>query len=195
MRRRFYCETDNAFINQMKISLALKQRKIFFYNTVNENSVMETMYYLHRLMEIDEAFGEKRPIEILINSNGGSCTDGLSLIALIESMISSGYKIITTNMGRAFSMGFMLAISGSERRCYNHARYMIHDVSTGTFGKLQQIQEDADETKIIRNMMYDIVCDKTNITKEQLIDWQEHKVDKFFSAEEALNLKITDKLV
>ena len=175
--------------------MAMKQRKIFFYDTVNESSVMETMYYLNRLMEVDETLGQKKPIEILINSNGGCCEDGLTLISLIESMIENGYHIITTNIGRAYSMGFMLAISGTERRAYKHARYMVHDVSTGTCGKAQQMREDLAETEVIREEIYDLICSHTSIPREDLISWQERKIDKYFSAKEAVDLGIADKIV
>ena len=190
-----YIAEKNNLIYQMRLSLALRQRKIFLYDMIDENSITETMYYLHRLMEADSISGEKKPIEILINSNGGYCYDGLSLISLIESMIDNGYNIITTNMGRAFSMGFMIAISGSERRSYRYSRYMFHDVSSGTYGKLELMEKDLEETKILRDMIYEITCKKTSLTKEQMADWQHHHIDKYFSSEEALEFHITDKIV
>lgn len=195
MNDEYIYQTENSLISQMRLSMAMKQRKIFFYDTVNENSVMETMYYLNRLMEVDKTIGQKKPIEILINSNGGCCEDGLSLISLIESMKDDGYHIITTNIGRAYSMGFMIAISGSERRAYRHARFMVHDVSTGTYGKVQQMREDIEETEVIRNEIYDLICKYTSIPREDLLSWQERKLDKYFSAKEAVELGIADSIV
>ena len=195
MNDDYIYQPENSLISQMRLSMAMKQRKIFFYDTVNESSVMETMYYLNRLMEVDETLGQKKPIEILINSNGGCCEDGLTLISLIESMIENGYHIITTNIGRAYSMGFMLAISGTERRAYRHARYMVHDVSTCTCGKAQQMREDLVETEVIREEIYDLICSHTSIPREDLISWQERKIDKYFSAKEAVDLGIADKIV
>ena len=79
----FCISEKNNLIYQMRLALALRQRKIFIYDDINEDSIIETMYYLHRLTELDEINGKKRPIEILINSNGGYCSDGLSLVSLI----------------------------------------------------------------------------------------------------------------
>ena len=33
------------------------------------------------------------------------------------------------------------------------------------------------------------------ITKEELLDWQSHHTDKYFSAEEAISKKIADKII
>ena len=191
----FCISEKNNLIYQMRLALALRQRKIFIYDDINEDSIIETMYYLHRLTELDEINGKKRPIEILINSNGGYCSDGLSLVSLIETMIENGYEIITTNMGRAYSMGFVIAISGSKRHSYRYARYMVHDVSAGTIGKLEDMKKEIEETERIRDVINNIICKKTGITKEELLDWQSHHTDKYFSAEEAVSKKITDKII
>ena len=54
----------------MRLSLALKQRKIFLKDYVTEDTIFECVYCLHRLMDIDNKVGTKEPIEIYINSNG-----------------------------------------------------------------------------------------------------------------------------
>lgn len=185
----------NILIYQMRLSLVLRQRKIYLYDYVDENSVFECLYYLNKLTEVDTISGTKEPIEILINSNGGSVYDGLTLISLIEQMKNNGYKIITTNIGRAFSMGFMISLCGSIRRSYKYSTYMVHDVSTMAYGKIQSIKEDLIESERLRNILYDIITKNTNLTISNLEEWHEKKIDKFFSAEESLSLKICDEIV
>lgn len=185
----------NMLINQMKLSLVLNQRKIFLYDEVTEDSVFECIYYLYKLMDIDNHTGEKSPIDIYINSNGGYVADGLTLISLIEHMKDMGYEINTINMGRAFSMGFVIAICGTHRKAYRYSRYMAHDGSAGCFGKIQEMEERLEENKQMSKIMFDIIIKYTSITSEQLNDWKERKLDKFFSAEELLELKGVDEIL
>lgn len=177
---------------QMKFSLALNQRKVFLYDSVRENSIFECIYYLNKLMYIDNMYGTKEPIEILINSNGGSVYDCLTLVSLIEHMKDIGYKIITTNIGRAFSAGFILSIIGSERRSYRFSSYMTHDISTFMYGKLQEIKEDTEEMERLKQLLNEIISKYTKITLKELEKWQERKLDKFFNTKEAFKLGITD---
>lgn len=185
----------NSLLPQMKTALAINQRKIFLYDEVNENSVFECIYYLNKLTDMDNRIGVKLPIDIMINTNGGYVYDGLTLISLIEQLIEDGYNIKTTNIGRAFSMGSIIAICGSERNAYRYSRYMIHDISSGTMGTLTQIHETVEELEHLRTTINDIILRKTKITSNMLEDWQNRKFDKFFNAQEALKYGLTDKII
>ena len=186
---------NNGVLMQMKANMALNQRKIFLYDGVDEDSIFECIYYLYRIIDIDEKLGEKRPVYIMVNSNGGNVYDCLTLISLIEKMKEDGYEIITVNMGRAFSAGFMISIVGSKRLAYRYSDYMVHDVSSFSYGKLQTMREDIEETERLRDKLYSIIVRYTNITREELEEWHIKKLDKFFNSEEALSLNIVDQVI
>lgn len=180
----------------LTVSLALQQRKILLYDDVNENSILEAIYLLHRLRDLDEKYSDtKRPIEIQINSNGGNVDDGLTLISLIESMKEEGYEIITTNIGRAYSMGFLISLCGSKRTAYRYAHYMYHDISYGLFGKHGDIVEYIETCKHFREIIKEIVCKYTTLKKEELDDINIKKQDKYFNVDEMLELKGVDEIV
>lgn len=191
----FELKSPNMLVPQMRLSLALNQRKIFLYDDVEEDSIFECIYYLNRIIDIDNRTGEKPPIDIFINSNGGSVYDCFSLISMIEKMKDDGYEIRTINAGKAFSAGFIISIVGSKRISYRYSSYMVHDVSTISKGSIQTIVEDIEESKRLREIINGIIYKYTNISKEDLENWQARKIDKFFSAKEALDLKITDEVM
>lgn len=185
--------SQNQFRPQMELSLVTNQRKIFINEDITEDSVFKYMYYLDKLVDLDnQRGGIKQPIELCINTNGGSVYDCFTLISKIEYMKDNGYHIITTNIGRAFSAGFLISICGSERRAYRLARYMYHDVSSGTFGKYYEMKESLEEVKILSEMISDIVCKYTNLTRENLQDINKYKLDRYYSASEILDLKGVD---
>lgn len=191
----FEAKPVNGMIPQMKLSLALNQRKVFLYDDVNEDSVFEMMYYFHKIMEIDKCLQEKPPIDFYISSNGGSAEEGFSLISLIEYMKDAGYVINTINIGKSYSMGFALSICGTNRYCYRYSRYMIHDVSSFVGGKLKTMEEDIEESKKFRLMYSNFVKKYTNISDDTLKLMVENKKDIFYNAEEALSLGIVDKII
>lgn len=190
-----YIKEFNGSSSQMKFSLAINQRKIFLYDEVGESSIFECIYYLNKLMYVDSMYGTKEPIEILINTNGGGVYDCLTLVSLIEHMKDIGYKIITTNIGKAFSAGFILSIIGSERKAYRFSSYMTHNISTFMYGQLQEIKEDSEEMERLKQSLNKIISKYTKITLKDLEKWQERKINKYFNSEEALKYGITDVIL
>jgi ATP-dependent Clp protease protease subunit len=178
-----------------QVSLSIPQRKIYLCDDIDDETAYQFLTYVNKLLEFDERMGTKQPIEILINSNGGSVEQGFSIISIIHNLEQSGYEVITTNIGAAYSMGFLIAICGTKRKCYKYSRYMVHDISSGAIGKRQAMIEDIDECNALMEIINSLIIEKTNLTEEQLKYWLERKQDKYFSPKDALELGIVDEIV
>lgn len=181
--------------DRMISQLAFQNRKLMVYDDVDDASMFRCIYTLMRIREADKKLGTKAPIEILINSCGGTVYDGLSLISLIENMKDDGYTIITTNMGYAFSMGFLISIVGSVRKSFRYATYLHHDMSSMNYGKLASMEEEINDMRVLRKRVDDIVLKYTKLTQADLDEINNKKLDKRFTAEEALALKICDEVL
>lgn len=181
--------------DRMLSNLAFQNRKILLYDNVKDDSIFRCIYTLMRIREADKSVGTKAPIEICINSNGGSVPDGLSLISLIESMKDEGYEITTTNMGYAYSMGFLISIVGTHRHAYRYADYLWHDISSISAGKTESMLEDIESLKKLRGVVNGIVKKYTKLTDEDLNDIYTHRLNKTYSVDEAKELKICDEVV
>ena len=178
---------------QMKFSMALNQRKIIINDEITSDISLEVLYYLTRIKELDEKLGEEKPpIEIYVDSVGGDAFAGFSIVDMIEQMKSDGYKIITINMAKAFSAGMMIALCGSTRKAFAKSRYMFHDVSSGTMGKSREMRESLEETEVIRDIYSNVIEKYSDIDAETIEYYIERKIDKFFSANEMLELKGVD---
>lgn len=95
---------------------------------------------------IDEIADDKDPyIRVYINSNGGQCRQLLALMALLSVAKQKGIKIITINLGIAYSCGSMLAIFGDERYMYRYARNLMHlgqqGDSVSTFKQIDRVNK------------------------------------------------------
>lgn len=97
-------------------------------------------------------------IPVVIDSYGGQV---YSLMSMISSINASEIPVATIVEGKAMSCGVILFSCGQEglRFITPEATLMIHDVSSGTFGKNEEIQSSAKETSRLNKMIYTILAD------------------------------------
>lgn len=191
-----FFEMPDKIIEEMKINSALRYRKIYLNEGIENNSIFKAIYFLDRLVELDKKNGNEKPdIFIVVNSYGGIILEGLGLISRIESLKEDGYKIITIVPNYAMSMGSAISIVASERWAYKHARFLFHQPSSATWGKLQDMQEDVQDTLELWDRMKSIIIKYTKITDEQLEDIKSRKVDWQFWSDKALELGVIDKII
>lgn len=189
--------SNNMGLNQtMRHSIAMNQRIIYIYDDVSDSSIAESIYYLNKLRYMDNKFQQgKRPIELQISTDGGTVTDGFSLISLIENMKSDGYEITTTCIGKAYSMGFLLSICGSVRKAYKYSKFMYHDISYGAYGKHGDVVDSMIYADLLRKDIMEIVTKYTNKSESFFSVYNAHKTDVFFTAEDMLEMKGIDLIV
>tara|TARA_B100002019_G_scaffold292870_1_gene317568 strand:- start:20270 stop:20890 length:621 start_codon:yes stop_codon:yes gene_type:complete len=97
-------------------------------------------------------------IPVVIDSYGGQV---YSLMSMISSINASEIPVATIVEGKAMSCGVILFSCGHEglRFVTPEATLMIHDVSSGAFGKNEEIQASAKETNRLNKMIYTILAD------------------------------------
>lgn len=110
-------------------SRLLKERIIFISTDVNSTmaaSITAQLYFL-------ESESPDQPINIYIDSPGGSVTAGLSIYGAMQYISCPIHTFVT---GQAASMGSFLAQAGSpgHRYVFPESRTMVHRVSHGTSG-------------------------------------------------------------
>lgn len=185
----------NMLHNEMRVSSALKMRKVHLNDEVNDESIFEATYLLDKIIEIDKKTNTKEPVELIIKSPGGSIYDGLSLLGKIKSMQNDGYEIITTASGLCASMAFIILIAGSKRRAYEYATIMVHTPSSCTWGFLKDMQEDVEETDRLWEVLKTIIVRKSHITEYKLDEIYKCKQDWYMDVDNALELGVIDEIL
>ena len=135
---------------------------------------------------------QKLPINLYINTYGGSVYDGLGLINIIK---ASKTPIYTYVVGEAMSMGLPILVSGTKRFAYKYSTIMYHEISTFMWDKLESIKQDLKEGERLQVILDSIILNNTQILKEKLDNVKERKIDWYISAEEALKLGIIDEII
>lgn len=189
-----YIQQDHI-LNEMKIRSALNQRKIIFEGEVCSSNVLQAVYLLDKLVAMDKKLGTKEDITIIIHSFGGSIYDGNFLIGKIKELQKMGYTIIGIVGGYGMSMGFQVLQACSIRKCYKYSRLLFHQPSNYSWGDLESMERDNDETNYLWKMMKELAMEKTLLTDDILEQWKRERRDKYFSNEELIKYKVVDEII
>jgi ATP-dependent Clp protease protease subunit len=112
----------------------------------------------HFNKEFNEALSlDPKVIPVVIDSYGGEVYCLLELIALFQ---SSPVPIATICNGKAMSCGAMLFMFGHPglRFMSEHATLMIHEVSSISFGKVEEMKSDAAETDRLNKLIFNLAA-------------------------------------
>jgi len=134
---------------------------------------------------------EDKPIQLYINSGGGSVHSGFSILDTMEFVKPEVNTMVT---GMAASMAFVLSIAGKNRSALKHARLMQHQPSTGLgHSTASDILITAKQIELLRDELYQIISDKTKQPFEKVkIDCDR---DYWMTAKEALDYGAIDNIV
>ena len=155
-------------------------RTIVFNGSVDDN-IIEKVYLPLKDFEEDD---NSKPITIILNSFGGSVTEGFFLAHYL-SKYKKKIDIIVT--GCAASMAaVILAGCGKNpnitRKCYPNSYLLIHDGYVA-IGAAESVDND----------IRDFIVENTNITLEQYESHCRHQW--FIKAPEALELNLIDEII
>jgi ATP-dependent Clp protease, protease subunit len=108
-------------------------------------------------------------IPIIIDSYGGQV---YSLLAMVDEIQSSTIPVATIIEGKAMSAGGILASMGTEGHRYmaENATFMIHDVSSFTFGKVEEIKADVHETDRLNKLIFELMARNCGKERNYFLD-------------------------
>lgn len=169
-------------------SRLLKDRIIFLGEDVNEhtaNLVVAQMLFL-------ESEDAKKDIIFYINSPGGSVYDGL---AIYDTMNFVKCDVQTVGIGLQASMGAFLLSSGAKGKRFMlpHAKTMIHQPSSGTRGKVTDMEIDLKESIKLKKLLNEILAKNTG-QKLAKIETDVER-DYWMTAEEAKAYGLIDDII
>lgn len=142
-------------------SINFHNRKILLCGDVDENLAYKIMGKLFALDALDPS----KPIELIINTCGGNCNDGL---AIAEAIMQIDAPVHTIIMGEADSMGSIISIVGEKRSATKNSIWMTHDTEVSVEDYLTKIN---DRVKFMEK--YDKLMDKlykshTKLTQSEI---------------------------
>ena len=133
-----------------------------------------------------------KPIQMFINSPGGSVMAGLAIIDVMQHIKAPVFTIVT---GMAASMGAAILSAGEKghRMALPNATIMLHQVSAGEGGNIQDMRVGMEFTEKLNTRLMTMIAKNCKKTLKQLE--KDTVRDKWLFADEALAYGIVDEVV
>jgi ATP-dependent Clp protease protease subunit len=169
-------------------SRLLNERIIFLGEAVDDhvaNVVVAQLLYL--------AYDDpKKDIKLYINSPGGSVYDGM---AIYDTMQYIEPDVQTIGIGLQASLGAFLLSSGAKGKRYvlPHSKVMIHQPSSGTRGKVTDMEIDLREGLAVKEMLAQLLAKNTGQKLTKIKDDMER--DYWMTPEEAKTYGLVDEVI
>lgn len=169
-------------------SRLLKDR-IVFIGTAIDDTVANLVIAQLLFLQSEDA---TRPINVYINSPGGSVTAGL---AIYDTMQFVKPDICTYCIGQAASMGSVLLAAGNKgkRFALPYSRIMIHQPWGGAQGTASDISIQATEILRMKEELTKILAKHSGQTFEKVKTDSDR--DFFMSAQEAKEYGLVDEVI
>ena len=175
----------------------LKNRRIYFgspLDGINDESIGDftqasvelAVRALHKLSS--DASG--KPIELYVNSYGGSPYD---MLRLYDEILACPCQVKFIGSGVVMSAATWIMAACDERLLHPNTTVMVHDGSDGFEGKHTDAQIQAAEMRRLQDLLYDIYASNSRMPREF---WQDVcQRDLYLTAQEAVMLGLADKIV
>jgi ATP-dependent Clp protease protease subunit len=175
-------------LNDSVYDRLLRERIIFLGQPVDDTIANQLCAQMLLLAAEDPT----RDISLYINSPGGSVTAGM---AIFDTMTFVECDVATYALGLAASMGQFLLSAGTKGKRYAlpHARIMMHQPSAGIGGTASDIAIQAEQFKLTKVQMAELIAQHTGQNVEQIQADSER--DRWFTAQQALDYGFVDHVV
>lgn len=167
---------------------------IYFYSDVNNKSAL-TLINIIKKLELElltiniQYNGIDIPIYLHINSEGGELD---AAISIIETIRNSKINFISIVEGVACSAATLISVVCDRRIIGKYSQMMIHQLSCGFDGKMNEIEDEVRNLRLTMNIMKDIYNTYTKI-KERDMDTL-LKTDKYWDAKKCKKYGLVDEI-
>jgi len=167
---------------------------IYYHAEVDRGSVFELIEHIRKaeienIMLAHNMSCDPIPIYIHINSFGGSVFDALTAIDVIK---ASKVPVHTIIEGASASAGTLISIVGEKRYIRPNAHMLIHQLSSGYWGKMCELEDDFENNKMLMDKIKKLYVENANIPKKELAEVLKH--DLWWGAEKCIKYSLAEEL-
>jgi ATP-dependent Clp protease protease subunit len=145
---------------------------------------------------MSEAHNTGQPvIPVIVDSYGG---DAYGVLGMIASIQASRLPVATIVSSKVMSAGTILFAFGSDGYRYidPHAQIMLHDISSMTFGKIEDLKVDVEHAEHLNMMLYKRMAKHLGHPENYFLNLlrSRRNMDIFMTAKEAKKHRIANHL-
>jgi len=192
----------------MLMAAALEQQDkapntIGLVGDLNEESAQEIY---HGLLQLNggsifpnprkEDEDEEEDIHFLISTGGGTVYDMFGVVDIMR-IVKERRDISTLGTGKIFSAGVPILAAGTKGKRFitRNARIMMHRCSAGNMGTTADIKATHDEVRLMEDQMVQIIAESSELSVGEIHNMFSKNTDEYFSAQEAIEMGLVDKII
>jgi len=171
--------------------------KIYFYSEVTRPKILAlnkkiaalnvTLLNQANTLVLDKV---QAKIRLHINSYGGSVFAGFSAVDYIK---TTDVPVVSIIDGCAASAATLMSVVADERYMHEHAFMLIHQLSSTTWGKYEELKDDMKNNDLLMTTIKKIYSKHAKIPKKKLNEILKH--DLWFDAKTCLQYGLIDDIV
>jgi ATP-dependent Clp protease, protease subunit len=177
-------------LHELENGLSIDDSLVYLTGPIDEFSLIDIIVKCRIVLNNRDEEKAKLPINLVIDSFGGCAFSALGIIDYMENL---EVPVNTICRGKAMSAGALILVSGTGTRyASKRSSIMLHQGMGTTSGKIGDLKSTADHYTKIDIMIGEIL---EEYTKKPAKWWaQETSHDKYFTAQEALEVGIIDEI-
>lgn len=169
------------------------ENNLYFYGDITESNILElnaTLHELDKKLSVTNVFLDIRPvINLHINSYGGSLFAGLATVDVIRNLNSEVHSYVE---GAAASAATIISVACTKRYIGKYSKMLIHQLSSGLYGKYNELEDDMENNKHLMSTIKDIYKQHTTIPMKKLDEILQH--DLWFDSKTCLDYGLVDEI-
>jgi ATP-dependent Clp protease protease subunit len=176
---------------QMDYGIDVNTSSILLFGEIMDGSLYDVTIRIRAILHMRDESKKDDPINIIINSDGGSVYEALGIIDFIQSL---DVKVNTICRGRAMSAAALILCAGTGiRAASKNSTIMFHEISSDIYGKSSDMKANVQHMEKLENILLDIIC--TN-SKQNEDFWKTSTIKDFYiTPKEAIDLGVIDTVI
>lgn len=163
-RSRRRCEDEEEKDDEDTSLVRQCRNRVYFHAEVTQETILDLVTKLEEACVHCLTNGCER-IFLFIHSGGGDAYAGLSGMDHIK---SSRVPIVCVADGFVASAATFLLMGGRERQAMAHSSVLIHQVSTGFWGKYAELEDEYKNSEQLMTTLLHLYSTHTNLSQKKL---------------------------
>lgn len=141
-----------------------------------------------------DGFPSEKEIDLMIDSEGGSCIDGIAIAEFIRyKRKAEGYKVNAKILGICGSISTIIALACDHVAISPMSQFFVHRSQVGVYGNTEDFDKAKEELELFDAKMVSTYVAKTGKSEEEIKKIMEE--EKLISAERAKEIGFVDEVM
>lgn len=176
---------------QMDYGIDVDASSVLLFGEIMDGSLYDIITRIRAILHMRKEEHKNDPINLIINSDGGSVYEALGIIDYIQSL---DVKVNTICRGRAMSAAALILCAGTGLRAASqYSTIMFHEISSDIYGKSSDMKANVQHMEKLEEILLEIV--ETNSNKDKNY-WKNVTIkDYYITPKEAMDLGVIDVII